>query len=209
MPYEDFQNDLFGAHNGQSKPKKKGFSGQRLLPNIKIPLEYTVIAAVAVMVLVIISYAIGVEIGKKSVIPGGKTFIAENDFLDEGGIIEEFDTDLNLDEIDVSEDKNENQDLLTKIVDIQDEESVPAEIEKSKDSVFESLYTIQLASFKDKDSALDELNKLKDKGIRAEYAQRGDWYQVYATGYHNIEEAKKAQTVLMLDYSDCFIRKIN
>jgi len=71
-----------------------------------------------------------------------------------------------------------------------------------------SSYTVQLASFKNKEAAISETYKLKDKGINAEYVRKGDWYQVYAEGFLTIEEARVAQQMLAQYYKDCFIRKM-
>ena len=211
MPYEDYKNDLFGGQDKQSKPKKKGFSGQRFLPNIKIPLEYTVIAIVAVMLLVIIAYAIGVERGKRIVGATGTVFISDEDILSEDTLLEDFDIELDEKDVVSLPEKSYEEvslDVSLERLSFEQNDSIQAEKEETIESRTTGIYTIQLASFKDVNAALGELRKLKDKGISAEYAQRGEWYQVYAIGYQSIDEAKNAQAELLSEYSDCFIRKI-
>ena len=64
-----FQHDFFGDHNREGDPRKLGFlskySKHRLLPHLRVPIEYVVVAGIVMLVLVIIAYAIGVERGKR------------------------------------------------------------------------------------------------------------------------------------------------
>ena len=72
----------------------------------------------------------------------------------------------------------------------------------------ESAYAVQLASFKNERSAKKEIDMLKSKGIKASMTRKGEWYQVYASGYRTIDEAKRAKRDLIADYEDCYIRKM-
>ena len=211
MPYKDYQNDLFGGQDNESKPKKKGFSGQRFLPYIKIPLEYTVITAVVVMLLVIIAYAIGVERGKRVIGTTAKVLISGEDILSESIMLEDLNVKLTEEgAVYLPEKKDEevSLDISLKQTPLQENETIQEEKEEITESRAIDLYTIQLASFKDIKAVLSEIRKLKDEGISAEYIQRGEWYQVYAIGFQSIDEAKKVQAQLLSEYSDCFIRKI-
>ena len=64
-----FQGDFFKEETGRVKPKKMGFlakySERRALPQIRIPIEYTVLYAIGILVLIILAYAVGIERGKK------------------------------------------------------------------------------------------------------------------------------------------------
>jgi hypothetical protein len=212
MLYEDFQDDLFGGQEGQSKPKKKVFPGRRGLPYIKIPLENTVIAAVFVMILVIVAYAIGVERGKKiSGLYENISSISESDILDADNLAPDIDMDLKKDNTDNREGtglEGESEILMAKGEEKDPGQDVITETFEEQEIVPQPLYTVQLASFKQINTALSLVEHLEKEGFNAEYAQRGDWYQVYVCGYYNSKEAEKAMEYLREEYSDCFIRKM-
>jgi len=216
---DNYKNDFFGEelnHKGSEKSAKlKNYSGQRFLPYIRIPIEYVVIIAIGVLMLAIVSYAVGVERGKR--LEGGKTvpFVSEESIA--------FDQQVNLDasieisaeegEIDTQEDVSpqeiieaETEELLTEGI----LEGLPRapEAEEEEEQVVESIYIIQLAAFKSEDAAEEEKDELKDEGVIAEVSQSGDWYQVYAAGYQTITEAKQAQKKLIENYEDCYIKKV-
>ena len=212
MPYQDFQDDLFGSREGKRKPIKKVFPGHRFLPYIKIPFEYTVITAVVVMILVIVAYALGFEKGKNiSSLYGGKG-ISMNDLVENDPVLPDNDiepimenesigdiTDAVPDNFDAQLSETETEKAPKKL----DADSGENEGEKGT-----SLYQIQLASFKNAEAALRVVEQLRKDGIDAGCDQKGDWYQVYASGYKSIEEAKTAQGSLCEEYDDCYVRKI-
>ena len=70
------------------------------------------------------------------------------------------------------------------------------------------MYVVQLASFKNEDSANREVRKLNRRGVEASVARKGEWYQVFATGYDTIDEATKAKRDLGEYYVDCYIRRV-
>ena len=79
---------------------------------------------------------------------------------------------------------------------------VPEKIEKTYKP-----YAIQLISYKEKQDAENELARLQKKKIDAFILHAGNWYQVCAGGYENIEEAQKALTQFRKDFEGCFVRK--
>ena len=60
MVDNNYQQDFFGSDHRQKKGKRpgllNGYSKQRFLPYMKIPIEYTVMIAIGVLVLMIIIY---------------------------------------------------------------------------------------------------------------------------------------------------------
>ena len=197
MENGNFEKDLFGGHAFEKK--KKGldllekYSKQRLVPFIRIPLEYTVIIAIAVLVLVIISYAIGVEVGKRaSVSPA----VEEKEVTEIQELAEVIPEEPALPVI--AEERLEEDIIATETV----EETI------AKAEPEETVYVIQLASFKDETAARQEVDMLSRKGISAQFKESGNWYQVFATGYQTIEEAKADRWLLSEEYTDCYIRKV-
>lgn len=192
----DFFEDRFYGKKGKKPHLLERYSKQRFLPYIKIPIEYTVISAIALLVLVIISYAVGVERGKSfsGVRPVEVQEITP--FADEQTTRETADEDL--------PEEMPSPEIAEKPA----EEKVKEEAEKEVTVSAEAGYVVQLASFRNERSARDEVNKLKRKGVEARMEKRGEWYQVYAAGYRTIQEAKRAKVELAADYKDCYIRQL-
>jgi len=209
MPYTEFQNDLFGSKIGQTKPNGGVFPDKRLLPYVKIPVEHTVILSIVVLVLIIVAFAFGVERGKKigdevAAIERGEdiSVTVEKELASEDlSLIENVKEAMpSATAVDAATTAKEEKSPVIATDETQIETLKPAQ---------GSLYTVQLASFKDSKSAQGAVDKLTKKGIRnVEFTKRGGWYQVYATGYNTSGEAKKAQGLFSADYKDCFVRKM-
>ena len=214
MNENSFKKDLFDDQVYESKARKLGllskYSKQRILSYISVPVEYIVIVSITALILMIISYAVGVERGKN--IAGKIDGNNENTkVILQTNSPEYFSSEIN------SENGKEKQKVDTEFSEenfytSEDvvEEEIQNVLELEEDDILPevSSYTVQLASFKNKEAAISETYKLKDKGINAEYVRKGDWYQVYAEGFLTIEEARVAQQMLAQYYRDCFIRKM-
>ena len=204
---DDFQGDLFGDKFHEKKGKKpyllEKYYKQRVLPNIRIPIEYIVISVIAILVLMIISYAVGVEKGKRvSEAKAVKTLKAVP-------VAVEREQAANITRSDIT-DLPKTEEKPKKEAPLPEKVEKPAEkkVEKEIAVPAGSAYIIQLASFKNERFAKEEINKLKKKGFEAHSARKGKWYQVYAAGYRTVHEAKKARKELYADYKDCYIRKV-
>ena len=82
-----FENDVFDKK--PRKPRAESvYSGHRVLPYIRVPIEYTVIICMIVLILMVVSYAIGVERGKKINILNTETLQDENIVVSAGEEIE-------------------------------------------------------------------------------------------------------------------------
>ncbi|MCK4851854.1 MAG: SPOR domain-containing protein, partial [Candidatus Omnitrophica bacterium] len=71
----------------------------------------------------------------------------------------------------------------------------------------ESVYLIQLVSFRKEKHAREEVKKLKAAGREASFARKGMWYQVYARGYKTAGQARRAKDAFNEEYPDCYIRR--
>ena len=69
------------------------------------------------------------------------------------------------------------------------------------------IYAIQLISYKKKRLAEREQRKLSGKNIEAFIVPSGEWFQVCAGGYADMREAGRALEKFSKDYKGCFIRK--
>ncbi|MFH1411154.1 MAG: SPOR domain-containing protein [Candidatus Omnitrophota bacterium] len=216
MKEEKIQVDLFdGSFTGDAgvRPRRfKNYPRQRFLPVIKVPVEYTVISAIAVLMLLIISYAVGVEKGKtfrqrEPARPGTqekvyseasviREKVAPEELTYEGQAVEE--------EISSAE---YGEDFPLAYED--NETHTPAAVEAEIKPLSEKTYDLRLASFKNADSAEAEKEKLKDKGYNAVMTKNGSWYQISIEGYGSIEEVKKAQEELSSEYKDSYIKRMN
>ena len=210
MQNGDFQRDLFGGQ--VSEKKRKGldllekYSRQRLVPNVRIPLEYTVIMAIGVLVLVIVAYAVGIEAGKRA---AGDEAPKTTKVLQPAEVKEKAVVPL-------AAAAKESLTKKTETVKPPEKETVKVSVETAAAAVKDvtetdrdnSVYVIQLASFKDEASAKDEADALRLKGINARFKKSGGWYQVFVAGYRTIGEARADRRLLSEEYVDCYIRKI-
>lgn len=82
-----------------------------------------------------------------------------------------------------------------------------AQQETIKKSSSKSGYIIQLAVFKDSNSAEKEHNSLVKKGYKAGIKKSGDYYQLYVGDFAEKKEAKKLLKGLQVKYKDCYIKE--
>ncbi len=209
----DFQKDLFGEQVCEEKARKPRllcrYSERRFLPYVKIPIEYIVIIVIGMLVLTVIAYAVGVEKGRNTA--GAKIGRDITIEQTENAIkveTEEPATSTIPNELVYKPLEEDTSEILRENEKINDDFSVLLEKETEKQEQVHELYTIQLASFKKEELAKKELQKLKKENITADVTKKGEWYQVYAVGYHTIEEANKAKEELLKEYKDCYIRRV-
>ncbi|MEA3489320.1 MAG: SPOR domain-containing protein [Candidatus Omnitrophota bacterium] len=210
----NFQNDLFEGRFHEKKAVKprilSRYSKQRFLPHIRVPIEYTVIGAILVLIFVIIAYAVGVERGKR--LPVERTMRASGEMLlasDQEEIPEAvYPEVLEGDLAGIHGEPGADEEFLEEAGELSVTEKSPEAEEKEVSGIGGAAYIVQLASFRNKRSAEREVKGLKRKGVKSGMAKKGDWYQVYAEGYCTVEEAIKAKEELNEDYADCYIRKV-
>ena len=79
--------------------------------------------------------------------------------------------------------------------------------EINADPKIQATYIIQLAAFKEIESAKDELAKLKREGYSADIKKSGSYYQLYIGNFNEEEKAQNALKKLKNRYKDCYIYK--
>jgi len=214
MADSGFQDDLFDGRFHDSKRKKPELlariSQQRVLPQVKVPVEYTVVTAIGVLILVIVAYAVGVERGKRMTVAGpqlqAEVFEAyTDDSAEENGdvvypVINEEDTAVAEDVTEVVTPKNAGAAGAAELSE---------EPEAAEGAPYAGPeYQVLLASVKSEEDAVREKEKLIERGFDSGFVKKGGWYQVYAAGYRTLEAAKQAKNKLAGDYRDCYIKQV-
>lgn len=209
-----FHNDLFDGQFSDRKRKKPELlariSQQRVLPQVKVPVEYTVIMAIGVLVLVIVAYAVGVERGKRmvAVVPHVQAEVFE--VYEDGGVEENNDVTYPvIKEEDIVVERDVTEVFESKGDDAADVVGRSEEAEVSEGMSSEGPeYQILLASVRSEEDAIREKDKLTEKGFDPDFVKIGEWYQVYAAGYRTRKAAEEAKKKLADEYSTCFIKRV-
>jgi len=169
------------------KPKWPRFLRKRHFPqrqmSLRVTYERVILFAAAFCLLLVISFCLGVERGKRGLVsfPNAlPTLSPPNDSV--GGP-------------DMTQ-KPSPQKPPKKEVKL-----VPAP------PASDVVYSIQVATYLKKDAAEDELLTLKKDGFPAYMTQMGRFYLLTVGDYSNKQEAKKVEGKLKIRYNDCFIKK--
>jgi hypothetical protein len=235
MKDQNFKEDLFGEGVLSRKPARmkvlEGYAKQRYLPYLKLPTEYAVIALIAVLIMLIFAYALGVKVGRGSastaeiiaidgqyedIVKGAESVlpVAGNEKQYYSPVTDEATEERPgpLYGMDEAEQKTE-EDLPLGAVSSDAPPAVDKEQEASpRDSVGEDIgkgvYFVYVAAFRGEDKAKSLSDELKSSGMNSGVSKSSGWYQVYAGGYRTIAEANKAKDILQRQYADCYIRKV-
>ena len=70
-------------------------------------------------------------------------------------------------------------------------------------------YIIQLAAFKKKQSAEQEVSRLRTDGYEADIKESGSYYQVYIGGFVEKKDAQGLLEKLKKKYEDCYIKTLS
>lgn len=207
MSDHDFQKDFFGepiGHKTQKKPRIfPKYPEQRFLPFIKIPMEYSIIIIVIFLVMLVVAYAAGVERGRRL-----STEILPEVDLSTQEI--EVDTNRTFEPVLINESLNEPEVLEEELLlETKVEEQVEVTAEEEEPVISGPMYNVQLASFRNSEYAEDVVAELKAQGYKADYSRKGEWYQVYVTGYTSKDAASQAMWDFSEEFEDCYIKKVN
>ncbi len=85
---------------------------------------------------------------------------------------------------------------------------IPKVKAQKKETLPQDEYIIQIAAFREKSSAKEELSKLGKDGYTASIKKSGGYYQLYIAGFSKKKEAEKILEGLQKKYKDCYIKKI-
>jgi cell division septation protein DedD len=217
MAANDFQNDFFDEQGRGQKDRKNTFlPDQRYLPQVRVPIEYTIVIAIGMLIAIIVAYAVGVERGKRVAFDtpegaGSKraAVLEEEKPLLDVALVEKQaaelmkKTDAPPEPVNAAAETSVGQEktqLNEKVVAGKTAATAsPAEV-----LVDTTVYTLQLASTKNEEYAKIEVEKLKAKGVVALIAKKGDWFKIYLP-CSSQQEAEKAKKDLGTAYKDCLI----
>lgn len=228
MVSNGFQNDFFDEQADGQKERKNAFLGkysdQRYLPQVKVPIEYTVVIAIGMLIAIIVAYAVGVERGKhvalevpKSAALGNSAALEEDEKpLLDVALVEKQAAELmkkadappgpptgTVSDATVADQGKPGAALkpAAKAVNVKAPAAVPDQVPSDS-----TVYTLQLASTKNEEYAKLEVEKLKAKGVAAQITKKGDWFKIYLP-CASLGEAEKAKKELGSGYKDCLILK--
>lgn len=217
MNDENFQGDFFDGESFEkkiiTKPFIKKLSGERLVRNFRVPVESLIISLIIVLILMVVSFSIGVERGKW-LISGSSLMNADNvdiKVMPVNSAISERGADFGVNESLL--DKAQNLRVKTGKVEINNIEDTstdgpaPAEIDKKDENVGYK-YIIQVATYKNEASADTLVKELTKDGKIAAFAKKGAWHQVYIKGFKDIGSAEKTLKDLKKRFPDCYIREV-
>ncbi len=226
------QEDLFGGGAPSSKPPKTpvlgGYAKQRYLPYIKMPTEVAVMAVISILILLIVSYAVGVKVGIEQGPRDAGTVVFEDEMerVSEVTPPDVTVTPVMLKDVMPGPEKvvpsphgeqpvlplTGKAELEEKIV-FSEKLDIPEKESGAKASVDElpeeGRYVIYLAAFRQEARADEAAEQLRLEGVDARVKKRSDWYQVYTAGYRDIDEARSARDILRQNYEDCYIRRLD
>lgn len=169
---------------------------------ILISSEMICISAVIVVILLIVSYVLGIEKGKsldpskKYSMPSKTKQIA-----------------VKISQPEPAEDKVSDIPPVkaekTGSGENQAKEKKPAAEERSevKQGSNKVPFTIQVASFKDKESAEKEKAHLEEKGFSSEICRKGEYLVIFVGRFKEKKDARGQIEKLKERYTDCFVRR--
>lgn len=204
-PFKQSQFELFpGTPGVQPKRAKSPFFGWSLI----LSFENIILLGIIFLMGMVVAFSFGVEKGKsinKSV--SVKALLEGPDYraqaYDELRQEEEAD-------IAVSETIATDQGQAVNIIEISQNEKNMGSFEKKVDKTLSlaKIYTVQVASFKQKSMAEAEATRLQGRSYDAFVEKKGSYY-IVCVGY--FEEKRQAQSLLKAlrkKYSDCYIRSL-
>ena len=184
----EYQKELFEEYKQEKSKFEKivdKINVKRKKLYLHAPLENAVFAVIITIMCVIVAFALGVERGKRLIVKSVDEEIEVSTPVQSVPQIE-------LGPIEVGKPKEEE----------------PAKAPNATDVTNAAKrYTIQVISYKQKNLAEAEKNKLLNKNVNAYIIPSGSWYQVCAGGYDTVEKAKEALIKIEKDYKGSFIRK--
>lgn len=178
------QLELFSESAPEKGSQTRSASDYNFLKRIK-GYEKVILLTIAILVTGIISFSFGVERGKRIVLSANKP---------------------------VESAKVESASIPS----APEPAPVPAPVMVKKETLFEQSpvlassgsFTIQVASFKNKDSALKEVEVLKKKGMTTQLIKKGQYTILCVGNFPNKETAQPLLSELRKRYNRCYIRRL-
>ena len=165
---------------------KNESAGNKNRYKLILPLDALFLGSAVAILLLILSFSLGVERGKKI----ASASIASSQAQDEK----------------VEPLKN----IRTKKAKIQEDTPPQEPIKQAQEKSIkkDNVYRIQVASFHKENSANAEAQKLKNDGYQVLTMRKGDWVAVYVGSFEDEKEAESNLKDLREKYADCILRRL-
>lgn len=180
---KDRQLNLFRQENGAGEIRKRNI--------VSFSLDTVILCAVVVVLLVIVSFSLGVERGRR---------LASSRQLPED-IYKSFAVSPEPVSVAVVAEPAAMPEAEPVII---DEE----EVKKIEEKESQKRYIIQLASYLKESAALEEAKQIKKQGFSVSTSKQGKYIVLFVDNFNEIGPAQKAMKKLREKYKDCFIRRL-
>lgn len=171
---KDRQLNLFRQENGAGEIRKRNI--------VSFSLDTVILCAVVVVLLVIVSFSLGVERGRR---------LASLRQLPED-IYKSFA---------VSPEPVSVEAVAEPVI-------IEEEVKKIEEKESQKKYIIQLASYLKESAALEEAKQIKKQGFSVSTSKHGKYIVLFVDNFNEIGPAQKAMKKLREKYKDCFIRRL-
>jgi len=196
-------------------------AGQARRRSIILPLDTTILMSVVILLLFILAFSLGVEKGRKIAYKNmegeRQVILAQHDSSPEA----EIDSLINeastkpvilpavIQRPNITRPALPQTTQLTQAIQLLAKKTIPAPtVLVSENSAGGKKYTIQLASYANKEPAQAEAKKLEQNGYSVQLAQKGKFIVILVGEYHNENDAKNSMQSLKKRYKDCIIKKL-
>lgn len=182
---------------------------------IHLPLDTFIMLSIVVVLLLILTFSLGVEKGKKFYLLAHK----------EEKTLKTVEMESRLPVIDVQ--NSTDSTLKTNITTLKIEKPMmvktngmivqgktlrikdtPVKIISTKPSEIREKYVIQLVSYRKREKALEESKRLKASGYPILLLDKGEYVVIFVGAFVDKNEAQNKFTALKKQYKDCFIRRL-
>ena len=191
-----FQPELFQDLPTEQKPKRfqyPSFAGRFL--RVKVAYEDVVFLSLAVLLVLLGGFCLGVERGKRVVPPPA---VLETEGLAAAG------EGATPERIQV-----QRRPLPVIPVGASPVPSVPSVEMEGSTGEGNAPYVIQLATYVGEMTAQEEVRRLAKGGVKAQVIKQGRYFELRAVGFRSRLEAKEALTGLRKNYRDAFIKRLS
>jgi cell division septation protein DedD len=181
---------------GMFRPKEKKL--------FSFTLEFLIVILIVFIVLCVISFALGVEKGRRIAIQKAALPVKEPKEQIPAQLSTEYSRQLEVPSPQIlsSERKpDEAKAALIKKEPTTQKKELPVSLPQV------SIYTIQVASYSKEEEAKREVERLKQNGLKAFMLQKGKYSIVCVGDFKNKTEASVLQKTLRKNYPDCLIRE--
>lgn len=178
---------------------------------VVLPIDTLILVSVVIVLLLTIAFSTGVERGRRVVLANGAGMEMAQagpvsvdpalQYNDREPFGEQIPSEIQIlvDELRQQDMPRKPQEITAGLKEVNAERAI---------SKAEKKYFIQVASYRRKETALKEAEKLEDKGYQVEVLKKGDYVAIFVGEFGDKEKARESLKSLRKKYKDCFIRRL-